>query len=210
MLNISTLEKLKSETAGRTLSFWQVAGDGQWEKAFKIETADSVDAWLGQAPDDVAVEAFFSDDQSRFFFIGVRLTALSPVEKSRFLKYVSHQILPGSSFETAQEKMSAALGGAVLFDGQPDLLELGVEGLWKSSGAYTVWDKTEGLPAADAHEVAHNAAHLTHALPRPLMLEFAWKKPYPHWIGLQTVSLNKDGSYLFCPDTYTALTTAFR
>lgn len=200
---------LSTYLSDKTLSHWQTANDGIWEEAYRIRPQTKHDAFIHDYVrqfEDIALEAFLYDkDDNDFCFFGLRIKALSVEEKEHFLKTVTGSLPHGSSLNDIKSLMQDLLGYDTWLEHQPELLEIGAEGFWKSYGPYKLWDSSHSdHPIATEDDIRRDAPHILETFERPMMVECAWKTPIPAWLGIP-VSEKINDNYQFSSSLYNNL-----
>lgn len=184
------------------LSHWQIASNGVWEEAkeIKTDTTDfqNIEKHIKNASKDVAIEAFFGDKQNDFIFFGVRIATLPVKEKIQFIRNLITNTDQNSTLENVL--------GIYEFDIKktPSFMEIGAEGFWKSHGSFVVW-KQEQDSVAEYETIQKQAPQIIAPFKRPMMLEFAWKKPLPTWLGIPVSEKTENGQYKFSNTLYNNL-----
>ncbi|MEU7632944.1 hypothetical protein AB0C34_23670 [Nocardia sp. NPDC049220] len=178
----------------------KIALNGNWELALIIgpkdlSVADSTVRSFIDSADDVAFEVFFEPKDTGIAFLGVRLNGMGTETRTsaivRCLEDISgpERLSLFDVIERARQHIHATL-----FSAEPALLEVGVEGLWKSVGSVVLWrqgDETLDRPAME--ERLRSNLRLFDSQPNPLGLEFAFDEPLPHWIATQCSCPSGDG-----------------
>ena len=192
----------KQQHLQASLHHWQIAFNGQWEDAVEFSSKPStqeisdLSKRVLHGPKDVAIEAFFGDrNTENFFFTGVRVSALTNMEKDAFFRDLFNSASGKTDFESINKALSTALQSNTIMTQTPAFLELGAEGAWKSYGSYQVWEKENSHPPATIDEIAKDAPQLLKPFERAIMLEVAWTDPQPMWLGVPVSKKQKDG---FC------------
>jgi hypothetical protein len=228
------ISRIQSLTHARLIG-WQFAAAGQWDVAERTffehpaqQTLHRIEHWLAmQASQDIALEALLESERNERFFFGVRITHLTPQEKSEVIAWVIAVSRKGDSLDTTIQNIRCVLGGQGLADASPDYLELGVFDLWNRVKSVVVWKKGEALGqkselvmpaelAARAQMPDAGFAPLHEPQTKPLMLEAAWnRKPdtansHHCWIGLP-VSDNDvvRGGYCLSASRYLSAVSTF-
>lgn len=207
------LEKIEPYTADKTLSFWQIAKDGIWEDAIRIDAdansdqiTPTLDANINDATKDIAIEAFFGDvdDGIEFFFFGIRLEQLETEDKIDFIKKLISACDKRNNINAVITTTSRLIGQRLL-NTPPLMLELGAEGFWKSYGSYKVWG--DDKPLSTIQDIETYAPQLKYPFKRPIMLEFAWDTPHPIWLGIPVSRQISSHEFLFCDEIYKHLSS---
>lgn len=228
------ISRIQSSTKARLIG-WQFAADGRWdvaERAFFApttqQTLSRIGDWLArQASGNIAFEALLESENNERFFFGVRITHLTPQEKSAVIARVIAVSREGNSIDTTVQNIRSALGDQHLADASPDYLELGVFDLWNRVKSVVVWRRGEALGEKSAlvmpEEIPHKApkpdmgfAPLHQPQTKPLMLEAAWKRrrdignSCQCWIGLP-VSANDviTGGHCLSESRYLSVASTF-
>ncbi len=204
------VESLLSEILDKPIHHLQIAADGIWEDAKPVsvsppsEEIETLMAWLSDAPKDIAIEAFFGNkDSDSFFFYGIRIEELPREAQKEFVRNLFNAISDSSNFDALLNAVKKALNDQRIMQTKPDMLELGAEGFWKSYGSYVVWRKEE-TQAATIQDVKRETPQLLQPFERAIMMEFAWHKPLPMWLGLP-VSKKEGNEFHFSSDIYQTL-----
>ncbi|MDL2299034.1 hypothetical protein LJC40_07850, partial [Synergistaceae bacterium OttesenSCG-928-D05] len=77
------------------------------------------------------------------------------------------------------EKMSA--GG--LFEGEPDMMEMGIFNLWDSFGPLRFWECGGGECREAFYKGLSGAGRFKSFLPAPAVIEIGFFSPVVHWLG---------------------------
>ncbi len=183
------LDALSPYLNNKTLRFWQIACDGLWEEAYKIQPKSdetkTIKRYIDKS-DNIAIEAFFYDDNDHeFFFFGIRLQNLTKEKRESLILKLTHSIKGGSSLTTVKTHAQKLLSYNEWLDTSPDFLEIGAEGFWKSYGSYQLWDKNSEQDIATVQDIETNAPQILQPFKRPMMVECAWRQPLPTWLGIQ-------------------------
>lgn len=207
------LSKLEKELSP-PLKHWQIAFNGVWEKAIEIsptpsqnEIDQTTQAILNGAQ-DVAIEAFFGDRNSNdFFFTGIRIAAIEKSEQATFVKKLFNTV-SDTNFENIKQAIEKSLGKAKIMQTQPDFLELGAEGFWKSYGSYQIWRQEKAASPANIDDIQNNASQLLKPFRRAIMMELAWNAPHPMWLGIPVSEKINDAEFRFSKKRYEHLLKA--
>lgn len=199
------LDALSPYLNNKTLRFWQIACDGLWEEACKIQPQSDerikIKHYIDKS-DNIALEAFFYDtDDDEFFFFGIRLQNLTKEQRENLILKLTHSIKNKTPLTTVKTQTQELLAYNEWLDTPPDFLEIGAEGFWKTYGSYQLWDKNSEHNIATAQDIETNAPQILQPFKRPMMVECAWREPLPVWLGIQ-VSEKQNDIYQFSYKRY--------
>lgn len=175
----------------------EIALNGNWETALILEPKDlpaadnTVRSFIESA--DVAFEVFFEPKDTGIAFLGVRLNGMSADARTRIIVRCLAEIANPRSLINVIEHTQQHIH-PTLFAAEPTLLEVGVEGLWKSVGSVVLWRQGDDAlnPRAIEERLRRNPG-LFDIQPNPLVLEFGFDQPLPHWIATQCARSSEDG-----------------
>lgn len=202
-------KSLPIDLSSYTLNFWQIAQNGIWEDAVKIipngayTTPPTLVQRIENMAQDIAIEAFFKDTDNNFYFLGIRIETFPKDTQKIIIQTLLNNTEPHSTLDDIALRIQKALTMDDFLSNTPDLLEIGAEGFWKSYGSYVVWNTDSAL--ASITDIEQHAPQLLKPFKRPMMLELAWKKPTPYWLGIPISSKNADGLYQLSPEKYQKL-----
>lgn len=178
----------------------KIALNGNWETALIIgskdlSVADSTVRSFIESADDVAFEVFFEQKDTGVAFLGVRLNGMSAKTRTRVIVRCLEEVAGPerlSLFDVVEHTRQHI--HATLFVAEPTLLEVGVEGLWKSVGSVVLWRQgDDALNQPAVVERLRSNPRLFDIQPHPLGLEFGFDQPLPHWIATQCSRSSGDG-----------------
>lgn len=199
-------EFLENITQSYSFSHFQIAQNGIWEEAVQfflqdlsVVQCEAVTDMVAAYDQDVAIEAFFCNENADILFLGIRLEKLSKQEQSDFVRNMLDKSSYGMKFHELVGILRDVSNAPELLSMRPDFLEVGAEGYWKSYGSQVVWDGSgHVLSLQDIKDVA---PHLLKEFKKPMMLEMAYKNPMPYWLGL-SLSERSENGFVFSVERY--------
>ncbi|MGH1404584.1 MAG: hypothetical protein ACRBDL_10105 [Alphaproteobacteria bacterium] len=191
------------------VSGFQLAANGVWENAKSVDLLPSpteheqVFQWLSQQEEDIAIEVFFCAPNKGFFFFGIRLSSFTLYQKKQLIR----EILSLSTEHTLENCIAVieqSLNSTHIISTPNEFLEIGVLNEWKTHTPYKI-QRSNGENESYTSMIQH-APHFTRQYNNPVILEFAWEKPAPMWIGVP-ISTSQNGKHIISKEKYDIMTS---
>jgi hypothetical protein len=182
------------------LTSWKFAANAVWEEALSIDANQPIDLlaveqWVISNPQNVALEAIFSDSDNLTTMFGIRVTCLSKSDQvSRIRNLLAHSdtLVTEADFKNAAVKIFPEF---ILFSARLEAVNIGIVSQWYSFGPQTIWTHDSTSPFS-SEELEKKAPKFFVPTANPAAVEFWYTKPTDHWYKIYVSDRHTDGYLL--------------
>lgn len=175
---------------------WKFAADGIWEEALNIDVsdanADAVAQWVENQPQNVALEAIFSEAGHPATMFGLRVSTLCKADQ---VLRIRRMVSSTNAIKTENDFLKLAADNFPefpMFQGTMDALNIGIVSQWYSFGPEVIWKPGDGKPLT-SNGLKQKAGRFFDPTRNPAAIELWHTRPTDHWYKIYVSDQTPNG-----------------